>query len=158
MGLSWFGRIAAIKMTMLSRILHVFQTLPISPPPGILSCIQREINAFIWERKRPRMSKTLSQRHSKNGGLRVPDTIRYYQASQLAPLVEWTREYTEKHWSQMEQQIAGIHIWKIPWLQKRHRPWGIFLSDHKNNYVGMGQSFPDDGPCHLPVPSLPFDK
>ena len=128
MGLSWFGRIAAVKMTTLPRLLHVFQALPTPPPQGLLSLIQKEINAFIWERRQPRMSVMLSQRHSRDAGLGVPDVVRYYQASQLVPLVEWPRKCTEKHRCRMEQQIAGIHIWKIPWLRRRHRPWGIYSS------------------------------
>ena len=62
LGLSWLGRISAVKMITLPCLLHVFQMLPLQAPFGILLRIQREINSFVWNRRKPRMFLALSYR------------------------------------------------------------------------------------------------
>ncbi|KAJ1112964.1 hypothetical protein NDU88_001224 [Pleurodeles waltl] len=46
--ISWTGRIAAIKMSILPRALFLFQRLPVEPPSSSVQTLQREINSFIW--------------------------------------------------------------------------------------------------------------
>lgn len=47
--MSWLGRLAAIKMTILPRILYVMQTLPLRPPPKMLAQLQRLIGTLFGE-------------------------------------------------------------------------------------------------------------
>ena len=127
-GLSWLGRIEAIKMTTLPRVLYIMQTLPIQPPVGCVRQLQQMIAHFIWEGKRPRMARTLTSRTAKEGGLGIPNLQNYYIAAQLRYMVEWHRPASEKHWCFMDQSVGGMHIWKVPWLHRKHRPWGAYSS------------------------------
>ena len=127
-GLSWLGRIAAVKMTVLPQILYTMQTIALEPPPGSIIKLQKLINAFIWEGKRPRMAYKQTYIPARKGGLGVPNMQKYYIAAQLRWITEWHRTESEKHWCFMDQSVAGIHIWKLLWLRKQHRPWGAYSS------------------------------
>lgn len=53
LGLAWFGRAVAVKMTVLPRILYIFQMPSLSPPPGALK-LQELLNRFLCDNKKPR--------------------------------------------------------------------------------------------------------
>lgn len=61
------------------------------------------------------------------GGLGVPNVSDYWNP-QLRFLVEWNRDDTEKHLCFTDQVVVWIHISKVPWFNKKHRPWGTYLS------------------------------
>ncbi|KAJ1210588.1 hypothetical protein NDU88_005950 [Pleurodeles waltl] len=122
--LSWLGRVAAVKMTILPRVLYVFQALPVSPPPRTIATLQTAVLRFIWEGKATRLPRRVLYRPKQEGGLAVPCLLRYFQAAQLHFLLEWSRPSSEKHWCFMDQAVAGSHIWKEPWLRRRHRARG----------------------------------
>lgn len=118
--MSWLGRLAAIKMTILPRILYVMQTLPLRLPPKMLAQLQRLIENFIWGGKRARMARHLMYLKQEDGGLGVPHLERYFQAAQLRYMLEWYKLESEKNWCFINRSIAGRHIWKVPWLPRWH--------------------------------------
>uniref|UniRef100_A0A8C5N3Y4 Reverse transcriptase domain-containing protein n=1 Tax=Leptobrachium leishanense TaxID=445787 RepID=A0A8C5N3Y4_9ANUR len=78
--LSWFGRIAAVKMTILPKILYVFRALPIFIPRAFFSTLQGVVNAFLWNYRRPRIKFPVLSRRIEGGGLGVPDFAKYSRA------------------------------------------------------------------------------
>ena len=57
----------------------------------------------------------------------------------------------------MDQQVAGIHIWKVPWLQKRHRPWGTYSSEvTKTTLVAWDRVAYTKGLTTFPSPLSPI--
>lgn len=84
--LSWLGRVYAVKMTLLPRVLYLFRSLPILIGKQVLSKFQSEIVRFVWGRKGYRcLFKTLHWLKSQ-GGLGLPDLWGYYQAAQLSQI------------------------------------------------------------------------
>lgn len=130
--LSLLGRIAATKMVALPRILYVFQTLPVSPPPGVLKKLQDLLQHYIWAGKRQRMRRDLVYRHPNEGGLGVPNLLKYYQATQLRYLVEWCRPESKKRWLFQDGALTSTDIGRIPFLKRKDR--SRFL--HKSPVTG----------------------
>ncbi|KAJ1144832.1 hypothetical protein NDU88_011126 [Pleurodeles waltl] len=126
--LSWLGRVAAVKMTILPRILYVFQALPLTPPPRTIATLQSAVLRFIWEGRPARLPRQVLYCPKGGGGLAIPCLLCYFQATQLRFLLEWSLPLTEKHWCYMDQAVAGTHIWKEPWLRRRHRARGLYSS------------------------------
>lgn len=81
--ISLLGRISAVKMTVLPKLLYLFETLPIPIPMKDLKAIQAEIIRFIWAYKRHRIPKSVVLAERAGGGLAAPDIIKYYWAAQL---------------------------------------------------------------------------
>lgn len=121
--LAWVGRIAAVKMSVLPRILYIFQTIPMQPPPTAISQLQSLINKFIWAGTKPRLSFKQMIRPKLEGGLGLPHVLAYYQATTLRYVLEWNRPLSSKHWDMMDQTVAGINLWRELWLPRKHRAW-----------------------------------
>lgn len=86
--LSWIGRIHAVKMTVLPKLLYYFRTLPLHVPSFFLHHLQSRILSFIWAYQRPRVSRPTLYRHDRlQGGLGVPNIAKCYQAAQISQLI-----------------------------------------------------------------------
>uniref|UniRef100_A0A803J6H5 Reverse transcriptase domain-containing protein n=1 Tax=Xenopus tropicalis TaxID=8364 RepID=A0A803J6H5_XENTR len=55
--ISWFGKIASIKMSILPKFLYLFETLPVRVPPTTFKTTQAMLHNFIWGKKRHRINK-----------------------------------------------------------------------------------------------------
>uniref|UniRef100_A0A8C5RAT6 Reverse transcriptase domain-containing protein n=1 Tax=Leptobrachium leishanense TaxID=445787 RepID=A0A8C5RAT6_9ANUR len=86
--LSWLGRAAAVKMTILPKLLYVFRMLPILVPKPLLSAVQRDISSFIWNGKRPRTPFKVLSASLVDGGLKFPQILTYHKAAIIASLSE----------------------------------------------------------------------
>lgn len=76
-GLSWLGRINAIKMTLLPRILYFFRSLSIQIIKACLQ-LQSKIITFIWGNKGHRLSKSVLFLARNQGGFGLPNLFWYY--------------------------------------------------------------------------------
>lgn len=87
------GRINTIKMNVLPRFLYIFQCLPIFLTKTFFMSIDRLISSFIWKKQRPRINKSILQRHRLHGGLGLPNFRFYYWAANISIMLHW------KHYS-----------------------------------------------------------
>lgn len=78
------GRIHAIKMSLLPKILYSFRVLPILVPPHVVFYNLE----FICGRARLRLNRSLLYTSKVRGGLGVPNISHYYKAAQIAPIVQ----------------------------------------------------------------------
>lgn len=99
----------------------MFQTLPVCPPPGMLKRLQDLIQYYIWAAKWLRMRWDLSCRHPNEGGLGIPNILKYYQATQLGYMVGWSRPESEKQWLFQDCAMASTDIGRIPFLKREDR-------------------------------------
>uniref|UniRef100_A0A803TWA0 Reverse transcriptase zinc-binding domain-containing protein n=1 Tax=Anolis carolinensis TaxID=28377 RepID=A0A803TWA0_ANOCA len=76
-------------MKVLAEALFLFQNLPILRNKKTLSDWQKEINKFIWGRKRARIKFQYMKDDIRRGGMGVPDLQIYYDAAVL----EWVKEW-----------------------------------------------------------------
>lgn len=81
--ISWFGRMAVIKMKVLPRFVSVFWNLILPWSVSILNRIQRMFSKFMWEGKKLRIKAAIMQQNKAQGGVVFPNIMLYYQAALL---------------------------------------------------------------------------
>uniref|UniRef100_A0A8C5PA41 Reverse transcriptase domain-containing protein n=1 Tax=Leptobrachium leishanense TaxID=445787 RepID=A0A8C5PA41_9ANUR len=114
--ISWLGRIAALKMNLLPRLLYLFGALPIMVPLTFFTALRTALLKFIWPTGRPRVSFATLCKPKHRGGLALPDSRRYYLSSHLTRLIDWSAEHSNKRWLDLESALAGYPLWTLPWL------------------------------------------
>lgn len=121
--LSWFGRIATVRMTYLPKLLYYFWVLPVQVPSHILCIHQRKIMQFIWGSTRPRIKRQVLYPHRINGGLSVPNLHTYYTAAAIAPLSHLHEKHQMPLWATIDLVDSHpIPLASLPWLPRVHRP------------------------------------
>lgn len=106
--LSWAGRLAAFKMSILPKILYVFRTLPIQIPLTFFSNIRKIISKFLWSNGKSRCAHDILRRHRRVGGMGVPDIQDYYTATLLDQLRFWFTQPNTKPWCSLEQEAIPL--------------------------------------------------
>ena len=103
------GRICVAKSLILSKIIHVLQSLP-SPPPEYLKEIEKILIDFIWRGKRHEIKKETLYLDYGNGGLNMVDISKFDQSLKIT----WIRKVLtgEYEWSDFAREN------KIDWLVK----------------------------------------
>lgn len=86
--LTWLGRINAIKMNMLPRLLYLFQGLPIPVSKTLFVELKKMMTTFIWQNKRARLPYRLLICPRSRGGLSLPD---FFKAIIEQPKSGWSR-------------------------------------------------------------------
>lgn len=120
--LSWFGKMAAIKMDILPRVLYYFQTLPIPLPRWFFRRITSAMLKFIWNQNRPRLKLSILQRRKEDGGVGLPDFLGYYVAAQANCILDLFHGRDSKRWVLLENQLSSLPPTSILWLPPTNRP------------------------------------
>uniref|UniRef100_A0A803TK04 Reverse transcriptase domain-containing protein n=1 Tax=Anolis carolinensis TaxID=28377 RepID=A0A803TK04_ANOCA len=87
--LSLLGRIAAVKMNILPRMLFLFQCLPILRSNKSFIDWKSDLSRFIWQGKKPRIKMKSLTDDKRRGGLAMPDLKMYYEANNLIWIKDW---------------------------------------------------------------------
>uniref|UniRef100_A0A8C5PNG3 Reverse transcriptase domain-containing protein n=1 Tax=Leptobrachium leishanense TaxID=445787 RepID=A0A8C5PNG3_9ANUR len=121
--LSWIGRMAAIKMSLLPKLLYYFRTIPIRLPKSYIEEVQSLLNCYVWNGKRPRVPTRLLNLPIRRGGLAMPNVHIYHRAAVLASLAEYFHSPRPPQWTAIEQSFAKQYlITTVMWLTRRQRP------------------------------------
>lgn len=120
--LSWFGKMAALKMDILPRVLYYFQTLPIPLPRWFFRKITSLMLKFIWNQSRPRLKLTVLQRRKEDGGVGLPDFFHYYVASRAGCIIDLFHGINSKRWVSLEYRLSPLPPTSILWLPPSSRP------------------------------------
>lgn len=119
--LSWFGRAAALKMTVLPRALYLFHTLPIRLPKKFFSTLQAILRDFIWAGKKSRISMKTLIKTKAEGGINLPHFKHYYYATHLTRILDWNCHASSKAWVNLESLQTEIPLRFLPWVNKGAR-------------------------------------
>lgn len=106
------ARVSIVKMNVLPRINFVTSMVPLPPPPEYWSKLRLAISKFIWNRKRPRLKMSTSQRRREDGGLSVPNFELYSWSFVLRPLLSWFDSDSAVSWRMLENNMVA------PWTLK----------------------------------------
>lgn len=118
--LSLLGRVEAVKMNLLPRLLFLFQSLPVGIPTSALNMLDKLISRFIWQNKRPKVRLKTLTLHKNRGGLSLPNIKYYFWAAQLTAVVAWINNDTETGWVNTEQNsLPAIPLSTLVFLSKQ---------------------------------------
>uniref|UniRef100_A0A3P9H232 Reverse transcriptase domain-containing protein n=1 Tax=Oryzias latipes TaxID=8090 RepID=A0A3P9H232_ORYLA len=87
--LSLGGKINTIKMNTLPKFLYIFQCVPIYISKSFFTDVDKLISGFLWNKKNPRIRKSVLQQHRKHGGLSLPNFQLYYWAANIRAMLHW---------------------------------------------------------------------
>lgn len=113
--LSWFAKVAFLKMNVLPRILYVLQVMPVALPPPFFASLRKIFMDFIWAGGNPRNSLMNLSLPKNRGGLGLPDIQRYYWSCHMARIVDWNAHGHLKDWVSFEQTFLTNTPALAPW-------------------------------------------
>lgn len=132
--ISFLGRIQAVKMNILPKLLFLFRSLPLYVSCSTLLAIQSDLLRFVWQNEKPRLGRPLIYRARVRGGLGCPDLLKYFLPSRLIQLAQWHTSPASIPWLQFEQiSVAPYYLPVLLWLRSIS-PKGI---TPLNNIVGQ---------------------
>lgn len=88
-GLSWFGRVAAIKMMILPKILYLLQTIPICLSSSFFTSVHQHFSSVTWKGKLAHILLNRLALPKNKGCVGIPDITKYHWASHLMQLMDW---------------------------------------------------------------------
>jgi hypothetical protein len=118
------GRVAILKSVILSKLTHLFMLLP-NPPDHYIQNIQKICYMFVWNTKQDKISRKITNKSVKNGGLGIPD-IKMFM---LALKCSWIRKISSvKH----KWKYVAIHCCSV--LNKIDKLGPSITCDSKNAF------------------------
>lgn len=108
--LSLAGKINSVKMTVMPRLLYLFQTIPIFIPKSFFKELNKCTSSFIWKKTVPRIRREFLERRREEGGLALPNYKHYYWAANIHKLLFWVSELDEDEipvWVHMERYASS---------------------------------------------------
>lgn len=105
--ISLIGRVNAIKMIILPKILYLFQNLPVFLPKSYFKKIHLLVLPFLWGNKTHRIARKHLCKFKKEGGLALPNFLFYYWATHIKFMSYWLADMGEPPaWLQLEQEAC----------------------------------------------------
>ena len=76
------GKITVLKTIILSKFIHLFQSLP-PPPDHLIKQITKIMFNLIWDGKPDKISRTTLVQDKENGGMEMLDLVSFIKGLQI---------------------------------------------------------------------------
>lgn len=157
--ISLAGKINAIKMIVLPRFLHLFQSIPCFIPQSYFKQLDSIIIPFIWNYKAVRITKKHLCKSKNSGGFALPNFKMYYWAAHLSILAWWrsgpsSSSYGCPTWLCMERLLCQ----KTSLLALLNSPTKVKKLYYSNSFVINGTLRTwEQIKLHIKAPSIYLD-
>lgn len=104
---------------------------------------------YVWNRRHPRLARSLLTRSKREGGLALLDIKRYYLAVTLSRISDWKYHKDSKLWVSLEIALGGTDLYSLIWIPRKYRSlsndtfpltrstlknWDLICKKHKWHY------------------------
>jgi hypothetical protein len=105
---SWIGRINIVKMAILQK--QSTDSMQ-SPSKFQLNKLERAISRFIWNNKKPRITKNLLKDKRTSSGVTMPNLKLYYRAIVIKTAWNWYSDRQVDQWNRIEEPNKNPHTY-----------------------------------------------
>lgn len=99
-----------LKMDILSKLLYLFQALPITLPSAFFRTVRYMAIRFVWHGNHPRLKHKLLCSSKTNGGVSLPDFELYHTSTVVSRILEWFPRSLTKASTSVEQDMSPVDL------------------------------------------------
>lgn len=115
--ISWLGRVALLKMSILPRLLYLIQIISILFSHKTINNLNSWFSSFIWAKKRPRLKMAMLRLSPEEGGLDLPDIWRYQLSAHLRFITDWVHKQPTSLWLDIESSMSNFPLKNVLFLK-----------------------------------------